>query len=276
MVTSGETTCDPDGYCIRLRGSNLNTSQTYVGIREVNSAPGPHIFQAAGLTLGSDGNGQYLQVRVPVSMQSLFESQGLNFYGVNHGQLVLSVPVFLQKSVNSVVSLTITANPATNLIAPATTTLTSSLCSTIGVTVASYLVAGNSISCAGGVGPAPTYSCAWQNIAAGTYSVIARATANSQNYDSASLSVTVAAGTTPSVSVIANPANGLIAPASTTLSATLTNVTNVTAVSYFNGANQIACTVGAAPNYSCVWTGITEGSYSVTARATITGGSTVI
>ena len=76
------------------------------------------------------------------------------------------------------------------------------------------------------------------------------------------------------LTLTATPNTNLVAPASTTLTSTLSSTAGVTSVSYFNGANQITCpSTPTPPSYSCFWQGITAGTYSVTAKAVIAGSS---
>jgi RHS repeat-associated protein len=123
---------------------------------------------------------------------------------------------------------------------------------------------------------AAPYSFNWTNVAAGSYSITARATDNAgavTTSNAASITVTSAANQPPAVS-LTSPANGasFTAPASIALAASASDPDGtVSKVEFFRGTTLIA-TVTAAP-YTFNWTNVAAGSYSITARATDNAGA---
>jgi UDP-glucose 4-epimerase len=121
------------------------------------------------------------------------------------------------------------------------------------------------------------YSYSWSNVAAGTYSITARATDNQgATATSAARSVTVnsPANQPPAVSLTA-PANSatFTAPASITISADATDPDgNITRVEFFNGITKLG--ESTTTPYSYTWSNVAAGTYSITARATDNQGAT--
>jgi endo-1,3(4)-beta-glucanase len=114
------------------------------------------------------------------------------------------------------------------------------------------------------------YSFSWTGVAAGTYSLTAKATDNSLAVTTSSaVSITVnAANSAPAVS-ITSPANGaaFTAPASITINANATDSDGtINKVDFYNGATLLG-TDTSSP-YSFSWTGVGAGTYSITAKAT--------
>ena len=113
------------------------------------------------------------------------------------------------------------------------------------------------------------YSFTWGGVAAGTYTITARATDDlGSSTTSAPSTITVnAANTAPTVS-ITSPANGatFTAPATVNLAATASDDGTVTRVEFFNGAAKLGEDTTAP--YSFTWGGVAAGTYTITARAT--------
>jgi Bacterial Ig domain len=119
------------------------------------------------------------------------------------------------------------------------------------------------------------YSFAWTNVAAGSYSVTAKATDNNGAVTtSAVVAITVAANVAPTVSITV-PATGttFTTPASITLSANAADANNgtISSVKFYSGTTLIG-TVTTAP-YNFVWSNVAVGSYSITAKATDNSGA---
>ncbi|MCU0429005.1 MAG: glycosyl hydrolase family 8 [Cytophagaceae bacterium] len=116
------------------------------------------------------------------------------------------------------------------------------------------------------------YTFTWNNVAAGTYSIYARATDNqgaSTNSASVSVSVTQTNVNTPPQVTMTAPANGagFLAPASVVLSANASDADgSVGSVSFYSGTTLLG-TDNTAP-YNFTWNNLAPGSYSVYARAT--------
>jgi GH35 family endo-1,4-beta-xylanase len=119
------------------------------------------------------------------------------------------------------------------------------------------------------------YSFTWTNVTSGTYSITARATDNAGAVtNSAAISVTVTAVNTPPTVNITAPVNNasFTAPASITIAANAADANGtVSSVQFFNGTTLLG-TDNTSP-YSFAWTGVAEGTYSLTARATDNAGA---
>jgi chitinase len=116
---------------------------------------------------------------------------------------------------------------------------------------------------------AAPYSFIWANMAAGTYSLTAKAYDNSGAITtSAAVSIVVkAANVAPSVS-ITSPINNasFAAPASVTINATATDADGTISKVEFYRGTVLLNTDNAAP-YSFLWANIVAGTYSLTAKA---------
>jgi|GEM_PF-717423 len=117
------------------------------------------------------------------------------------------------------------------------------------------------------------YSFSWTNVAAGTYSLTARATDNQGAVTTSSaISITVNSQTstnTPPIVSLTAPANNATytAPATVTISATAADTDGtVTQVAFYNGSTLLG-TDTSSP-YSFSWTNVAAGTYGLTARAT--------
>lgn len=118
---------------------------------------------------------------------------------------------------------------------------------------------------------AAPYSYSWTNVAAGSYSITAKATDNSGAATTSFVqSVTVNTGgstnAAPTVT-LATPTVSGNTPATVSLSATAADADGtVSKVEFFNGSTLLA-SITASP-YSYSWTNVAAGSYSITAKAT--------
>jgi chitinase len=125
------------------------------------------------------------------------------------------------------------------------------------------------------------YSFTWNNVAAGNYSLTAKATDNSGLTGTSSLVNIVVSSNTPPVTSITSPANNtnFSAPASVTISANASDPGgSVTKVEFFQGSTKLGEDTSSPYAYS--WNNVAAGSYSLTARATdnlgLTGSSAII
>ncbi|WP_341900905.1 Ig-like domain-containing protein [Fluviicola taffensis] len=113
------------------------------------------------------------------------------------------------------------------------------------------------------------YTYSWTGVGAGTYSVTAKATDNSNAVTTSSVKVVTVTGVTNAAPAItlATPTVSGTAPATVGLSATASDSDGtITKVEFFNGSTLLA-SITTAP-YSYSWTGVGAGTYSVTAKAT--------
>jgi hypothetical protein len=119
------------------------------------------------------------------------------------------------------------------------------------------------------------YTYAWSAVAAGGYSLTAKATdSKGATATSAAVAVTVAAPAPPTVS-ITTPANNasFSAPASIPITASITAASglSISKVDFYSGATLLG-TVTAAP-YAFTWSAVPAGSYVISAKATDSLGS---
>ena len=117
------------------------------------------------------------------------------------------------------------------------------------------------------------YSFAWTNVAAGTYTLTARAT-DDKNVTTTSSAITIVVNNpngAPAVN-ITSPANNsnFVAPASITINATATDDGAITKVEFYNGATKLG--EDATSPYSFAWSGVAAGTYNITAIAYDNGG----
>ena len=120
------------------------------------------------------------------------------------------------------------------------------------------------------------YSYTWSNVAAGTYSITAKATDNKGAVTTSSvISISVANNLPPSITFNEPADNGpaIYAPADITLGATASDADGtITKVEFFKGSTKLG-EATAAP-YRYVWAAVAAGSYSLTAKATDNRGAT--
>jgi hypothetical protein len=114
------------------------------------------------------------------------------------------------------------------------------------------------------------YNFTWSGVAAGTYTLTARAVDNLGGAGtSAASTITVTAGNTPPTASLTSPTDGatFAAPATVNLAATASDADGtVTKVEFFNDATKLG-EDSSAP-YSFTWSGVAAGTYTLTARAT--------
>ena len=113
------------------------------------------------------------------------------------------------------------------------------------------------------------YVASWSNVAAGSYTLTAKATDN-RGAVTTSIPVTVAvtANSAPTVT-LTSPSMGAsyFAPATITLAATATDTDGTVArVDFYQGATLIG--TATSPPYTYTWSNVAQGNYSLTARAT--------
>jgi GH18 family chitinase len=117
------------------------------------------------------------------------------------------------------------------------------------------------------------YSFAWNNVPAGNYTIIARATDNGGATGSAQVNVTVSTNPPPAVS-ITSPSNNasFSAPANITLQASASDTNGtISSVAFYNGTTLLGTDISSP--YSFAWNNVSPGSYALTARATDNGGA---
>jgi RHS repeat-associated protein len=111
------------------------------------------------------------------------------------------------------------------------------------------------------------YSYTWTNVSAGSYTITAKATDNSQQSStSAAATVVVNASVAPTVSLTSQQVSGN-APATVTLTASASDADGtISKVEFYNGSTKLGEATTSPYSYS--WTNVSAGSYSITAKAT--------
>jgi sulfur relay (sulfurtransferase) complex TusBCD TusD component (DsrE family) len=126
-----------------------------------------------------------------------------------------------------------------------------------------------------GASASAPYSLSWSGVGAGSYSLTAKAVYDTgSTVVSSPVNVTVTSSA-PTVALTA-PLNGAsyTAPAAITLAASVTaNGHSITQVQFYNGATLLGASASAP--CSLIWSNVSVGSYSLTAKAVYDAGSTV-
>jgi hypothetical protein len=116
------------------------------------------------------------------------------------------------------------------------------------------------------------YSYTWSNAPMGTHSIKARAVDNGSRFrDSSPVTATVTTGVQ-----ITSPAHGqtFTAPATININATASTATgSITKVEFFNGTTKLGEDLTSPYTFS--WTGVTAGTYSITAKSTNSGAQVI-
>jgi hypothetical protein len=184
----------------------------------------------------------------------------------------ISVTVNGAGNVLPTVSLTSPTNGAT-FTAPASITINATAADADGTISSVAFYNGSTLLGSDATSP---YSFAWTNVAAGTYTLTAKATDNSGAVTtSAAISVTVngAGNVAPTVSITL-PANNatFTAPASITINANAADADGtVSSVAFYNGSTLLGTDATSA--YSFTWTNVAAGTYTLTAKATDNSGA---
>jgi phosphatidylglycerophosphate synthase len=173
-----------------------------------------------------------------------------------------------------VVAMTAPAG-GTSYTAPATVSLSATATTTDGTIARVEFYNGGTLL---GTDTAAPYSFSWSSVAAGTYTLTARAVgSNGQATVSAPVSITVTAAAAAPVVAMTAPAGGTsyTAPATVSLSATATTTDGTIArVEFYNGGTLLGTDTTAPYTYS--WSGVAAGSYTLTARAVGSNGQATV
>ena len=161
------------------------------------------------------------------------------------------------------VSLTAPANNAT-FAQPATVTLTATASDADGTISKVEFYQGSTLIATKTASP---YTYSWTSVAAGTYSITAKATDNNNGTKtSAAVNITVT-NALPTVSLTAPTNNATFAaPATVTLTATASDADGtISKVEFYQGSTLITTKTSSPYTYS--WTSVAAGTYSITAKA---------
>jgi GH18 family chitinase len=173
------------------------------------------------------------------------------------------------------VSITAPANNA-NFTSPASVTITANAADADGTVSKVDFYNGTTLL---GTDATSPYSFSWTGVAAGNYTITAKATDNSgAATTSAGIAIVVktATSTAPTVSITA-PANNanFTSPASVTINATAADADGtVSKVDFYNGTTLLG--TDATSPYSFTWTNVAAGNYTITAKATDNSGNGVM
>jgi len=191
----------------------------------------------------------------------------------NTGLVTTSAPISVNVKAALAPTVTLTApTQALTFTAPATVTITANAADPDGTVAKVEFYSGTTKL---GEDLTSPYSFAWNNVAAGTYSLTAKATDNSDLVTTSSaVNVTVKVPAAPTIAITAPTANAsFTAPATLTLSAAATDADGtITKVEFFNGSIKLGEDVTAPFNFS--WSNVVAGSYKLTAKATDNTGLT--
>ena len=277
----------PCKYCIRLFDVDAVSDTPPVSDNPSVNIPIPLEGAVVGRTVAiigdafdEDGNGSINKVEFFAGAQKIGEVIGSPFNFTwfnapigshtltavardNAGETGTSAPVHITVSDVPIVTLTSPTNGAV-VSGPANVTLQATASDPDGSVAKVEFFSGATKL---GEDTTAPYSFAWNNVQSGTYDLTARAIDN-LGLAVTSDFVTLTVNTPPSVSLTA-PANGLVvlAPANVTLSANAADADGtVTKVDFYAGTTLIG-TKTTAP-YTYDWTGISYGTYSLTAKVT--------
>ncbi len=186
-----------------------------------------------------------------------------------------AVSIIVSAPINKLPVISLTA-PASGAVftAPVSITLTAAASDSDGTVSNVQFYNGTTLLGADATAP---YSFVWANVAAGTYTITAKATDNSGAViTSGAVSITVnpAPNVAPTVS-ITTPLNNatFTAPASVTITAAAADADGtVSSVQFYNGTTLLGS--DATSPYSFAWTNVAAGTYSITAVATDNSGAT--
>lgn len=188
----------------------------------------------------------------------------------NLGATSTSSPVTVTVNALPTASLTAPANGA-SYTAPASITLTATASDTDGTIAKVDFYRGTTLI---GTATSAPYTVNWANVAAGTYSLTAKATDNKGGTKTSS-AVSITVNAVPTVSLTA-PANGatFTRPVTITLTATAADSDGtISKVEFYRGGTTLIGSDTTSP-YSMTWTPSAAGTYSLTAKATDNKGAT--
>src|SRR5207248_7997770 len=214
-------------------------------LRTINSAP--FSFIATGL-----GAGNYTLTAIARDDRGLQTTSA-------------PVPFAIASNAPPTVSMTASAN-GSSYVAPAIINLGANATDADGSIAKVEFFAGATLI---GSVTTPPYAVTWSNAAAGNYSLTAKATDNlGASATSSAVSVSVVANATPTVSITAPSGGGTyFAPATISVAASAADVDgSVARVDFY--ANGAAIGSATTAPYTALWSGISAGTYAITAVAT--------
>jgi GH18 family chitinase len=259
---------------------NVQTAGTYsLQVRVASTTAGKtfHIEMnganvSGTITVPNTGGWQTWQT-VTVNTTSLTTGQKVMRIVMDAGDFNLNKVIFSTGTTNPppTVSITSPANGA-SFTAPASVTINANASDNGSVTRVEFFNGATKL----GEDTSSPYAFTWSNVAAGSYTITARATDNQgATTTTGGVNISVNSSTNPPPTVsITSPANGatFTAPASVTINATASDNVSVTRIEFFNGATKLG--EDTSSPYSFTWTNVAAGTYTLTARATDNQGAT--
>ncbi|MCU0428385.1 MAG: Ig-like domain-containing protein [Cytophagaceae bacterium] len=233
----------------KFQGSNSATFATVTDLATIAGVPG---LEWNCITVSNASNFRYLRYLSPVGSNGNVAE--ISFYGT----YVNTPPTIL---------LTAPVNNAT-FSAPASVTISANASDADGSISKVDFYNGTTLL---GTDATAPYSMNWSGVAAGTYSISARATDNSgavANSAVAVITVNNVVNNPPQVS-ITSPLNNasFLAPASVSITAAASDADgSVAKVDFYNGATLLGTDISAP--YSFSWTNVLAGTYTLSARVT--------
>ncbi|MBO9699081.1 MAG: hypothetical protein J7604_02665 [Sporocytophaga sp.] len=186
----------------------------------------------------------------------------------------VSVTVTGTGNIAPTVSLTSPANNA-SFIAPATIALSANASDSDGSIAKVEFFRGTTLIGQSSSTTSP-YTFSWTGVAAGTYSITAKATDNGGlSTSTTAINITVTAANVAPTVTLTSPANNasFTAPATIALSANASDSDgSIAKVEFFSGTTLIGQSSNTTSPYTFSWTGVAAGTYSITAKATDNGG----
>jgi xyloglucan-specific exo-beta-1,4-glucanase len=223
--------------------------------------------------LGSDATSPYSFVWSSVATGTYsLTAKATDNAGAITTSAAVSISVTAASNQAPTVSITSPANN-TSFTAPASITINANAADADGTVSKVDFYNGTTLLGSDATSP---YSFAWSSVAAGTYSLTAKATDNAGAITTSaavSISVTAASNQAPTVS-ITSPANNasFTAPASITINANAADADGtVSKVEFYNGTTLLGS--DATSPYSFAWSSVAAGTYSLTAKATDNAGA---
>jgi GH35 family endo-1,4-beta-xylanase/archaellum component FlaG (FlaF/FlaG flagellin family) len=223
--------------------------------------------------LGSDATSPYSFVWANVAPGTYtITAKATDNSGAVTTSTAITVVVNAPVNIAPTVSITSPANNAT-FTSPASITINANAADADGTVSNVQFFNGTTLL---GSDASSPYSFVWTNVAAGTYTITAKATDNSGAITTSTAITVVVNGPAnipPAVS-ITSPLNNasFTSPASVTINATASDADGtVSSVQFFNGSTLLGS--DATSPYSFVWTNVAAGTYSITAKATDNSGA---
>ena len=175
---------------------------------------------------------------------------------------------------NTAPTVSLTSPTVLTYTAPATVSIAANAADTDGTIAKVDFYQGNTLLFSDAISP---YAYSWTNVPAGKYTIIAKAYDNGNTATFSTAAIITVNGTggnqAPTVSLTAPANNASYAqPATVTLTAAASDADGTIAkVEFYNGATLLSTKTASPYTYS--WTGVTYGTYQITAKATDNAGA---